>query len=117
MKRNNLIQEKSFQFSVRIIQVCKDLKIGREFELSKQLLKSGTSIGANVEEAIGASSKRDFINKLTIAYKEARETTYWIKLLKETGDISITQATDLLNLSQQLERILVSILKTSKGIS
>lgn len=114
MKKNNIIQKKSFRFSLKVIQVCKDLKISREFELSKQLLKSGTSIGANIEEAIGASSKKDFIYKLSIAYKEARETSYWIRLLEATGDIPIGSAIKLLDESQQLERLLVSILKTSK---
>jgi len=75
--------------------VCKDLKINREFELSKQLLKSGTSIGANVEEAIGAQSKKDFINKLSIAYKEARETSYWIRLLMEIGDLAKCKPSEL----------------------
>jgi len=114
MKKNNIIQKKSFRFSLKVIQVCKDLKISREFELSKQLLKSGTSIGANIEEAIGASSKKDFIYKLSIAYKEARETSYWIRLLEATGDIPIGSAIKLLDESQKLERLLVSILKTSK---
>lgn len=114
MKMNNIIQEKSFQFSLKIIQVCKDLKINREFELSKQLLKSGTSIGANEEEAIGAQSKKDFINKLSIAYKEARETSYWIRLLMEIGDLAKCKPSELLDESQQLERLLVSIIKTSK---
>jgi four helix bundle protein len=94
--------------------VCKDLKINREFELSKQLLKSGTSIGANVEEAIGAQSKKDFINKLSIAYKEARETSYWIRLLMEIGDLAKCKPSELLDESQQLERLPVSIIKTSK---
>jgi len=114
MKKYNAIREKSYRFSHEIIQVCKDLKISREFELSKQLLKSGTSIGANVEEAIGAPSKRDFINKMSIAYKEARETTYWIRLLKSTDKIPINHALELLDESQQIERLLVSIIKTSK---
>ncbi|GJM27470.1 MAG: four helix bundle protein [Cyclobacteriaceae bacterium] len=114
MKTSNAVQKKSYQFSLQIIRVCKDLKIRREFELSKQLLKSGTSIGANVEEALGAPSKKDFINKLSIAYKEARETTYWIKLLKSANKIPSSRVMDLLDESQQLERILVSILKTSK---
>jgi four helix bundle protein len=70
MKTKNVIQEKCFLFSVKVIQVCKELKINREFELARQLLKSDTSIGANVEEAIGASSRKDCINKLSIAYKE-----------------------------------------------
>ena len=114
MKKNNIIQIKSFHFSRKVIQICKDLKNNREYELSRQLLKSGTSIGANMEEAIGAFSKKDFIYKLSIAYKEARETSYWIRLLKANGDIPIPEAVELLDESQQLERLLVSILKTSK---
>ena len=117
MKTENLIQEKSFLFSVKVIQVCKELKIKREFELARQLLKSGTSIGANVEEAIGASSRKDFINKLSIAYKEARETTYWLRLIRATNDNFDLQTNELLDLSQQIERILVSILKSSKSNS
>ena len=114
MKKNNVIRTKSFQFSIKIIQVCKDLKINREFVLSKQLLRSGTSIGANVEEAIGAFSRNDFIYKMSIAYKEALETNYWIRLLDATNQISDKTASILLQECCELERILVSILKTSK---
>ncbi|MFN8296831.1 MAG: four helix bundle protein [Chitinophagales bacterium] len=82
--KDNLIQKKSFEFSVKIIELYRLLQDQKEFVLSKQLLRSGTSIGANIEEAIAAQSKKDFIAKLSIACKEARETNYWIKLLDAT---------------------------------
>ncbi len=80
MKKDNVIQEKSFAFAVRIVHLYKFLTEEKiEFILSKQLLRSGTSIGANVEEAIGGQSSRDFYAKLSISYKEARESKYWIR--------------------------------------
>ena len=89
MKSNNIIQEKSFAFAIRIVNLNKHLITEKkEFILSKQLLRSGTSIGANVEEAIGAVSDKDFLNKLGIAYKEARESIYWLKLLQATDYIT-----------------------------
>ncbi len=79
MKKDNIIQTKSYNFAVRIIKLYKHLsQEKKEFVLSKQLLRSGTSIGANIEEAIGGQSRKDFFAKLTIAYKEARESHYWI---------------------------------------
>ena len=82
MNPNSIILEKSFNFAIRIIKLhkflCKDKK---EYELSKQILRSGTSIGANIEEAHGGISNSDFSNKISIAYKEARETKYWLRLL------------------------------------
>ncbi len=85
MKKDNIIQTKSYNFAVRIIKLYKHLsQEKKEFVLSKQLLRSGTSIGANIEEAIGGQSRKDFFAKLTIAYKEARESHYWIRLLKDT---------------------------------
>lgn len=84
-KRENVVCDKSYAFALRVIKVYKFLTFERkEFVLSKQLLRSGTSIGANVEEAIAASSKADFVHKLNIAAKEARETTYWLRLLKDS---------------------------------
>lgn len=81
--KENIIKNKSFDFSVRIVGQYKFLKDEKkEFVLSKQILKSGTSIGANVEEADGGISKAEFSNKLSIAYKEAKETHYWLRLLK-----------------------------------
>ena len=86
MKKDNPLVVKSYSFAVRIINSFKFLsKEKNEYVLSKQILKSGTSIGANVEEAIGAQSEKDFLNKLSIAYKEARETHYWLRLLHDCG--------------------------------
>jgi len=85
MKDNNIIRDKSYAFAIRIVKLFKYLcEEKKEFTLSKQMLKAGTSIGANTEEAIGGQSKNDFFAKLTIAYKEARETHYWLRLLKDT---------------------------------
>ncbi|MEL6988515.1 MAG: four helix bundle protein, partial [Bacteroidota bacterium] len=74
MSNTNIIQEKTFAFAIKIVNLAKELKEKKEFILSKQILRSGTSIGANIEEALGASSPKDFLNKITISYKEARET-------------------------------------------
>ncbi len=81
--KENLIRDKSFAFAIRIINLYKYLiKDRNEYILSKQILRSGTSVGANIEEAIGGQSRKDFISKISIAYKESRETNYWLKLLK-----------------------------------
>jgi four helix bundle protein len=85
MKKDNIIQQKSFAFAIRVVNLYKFLtNEKKEFVLSKQLLRSGTFIGANVEESIGGQSEKDFLSKLSIAYKEARETMYWLKLLLAT---------------------------------
>ena len=87
--KENIVQQKSFSFAIRIVNLYKYLvSEKKEFVLSKQLLRSGTSIGANVEESIGGQSEKDFLSKLSISYKEARETIYWLKLLKEIEYIS-----------------------------
>jgi len=115
MKENNSIQQKSYAFAVRIVKVyqylCDEKK---EFTLSKQLLRCGTSIGANVEEAIGGQSEKDFFAKLTISYKEARETHYWIRLLTDTGYLSKEQSESLLNDSVEIQKIIGSIQRTLK---
>lgn len=86
--KENIILEKSFSFAIRIVRLYLYLKKEKnEYELSKQILRSGTSIGANVEEAVGGQSRKDFSSKLGIAYREARETKYWLRLLKETDFI------------------------------
>ncbi len=98
MKDDNVIQIKSYAFAVRIVKAYQFLSNDKkEFVLSKQLLRCGTSIGANIEEAIGGQSDKDFFAKLTIAYKEARETHYWIRLLKDTDYLSEEQSESLLN--------------------
>ena len=85
MAKQNVIQEKSYKFALSIIELYQRLVLKKEFIISKQILKSGTSIGANVEEALGAQSKKDFINKISIAYKESRETNYWLRLLRDSS--------------------------------
>lgn len=80
--KENVVQIKSYAFAIKIVNTCKFLQAEKkEYILSKQLIRSGTSIGANIEEAIGGQSRKDFFAKLTISYKEARETKYWIRLL------------------------------------
>ena len=91
--KDNIVQNKSYQFAIRIVKLYKYLcEEKKEFVLSKQLLRSGTSIGANIEEAIGGQSKKDFFAKLTIEYKEARETHYWIRLLTDTDYLTKEQS-------------------------
>ena len=86
MKTENVIQTKSYTFAVRIVRLYQHLSAEKkEYVLSKQVLRCGTSIGANVEEAIGGQSRADFISKLGIAYKEASENSYWLRVLKDTG--------------------------------
>ncbi len=115
MKTNNIIQEKSFAFAIRIVNLYKHLIAEKkEFILSKQLLRSGTSIGANVEEAIGGVSDKDFLNKLGIAYKEARESIYWLKLLNATGYITENEFQSLINDAEEICKILGKIKITIK---
>ncbi|MGN1456390.1 MAG: four helix bundle protein [Acutalibacteraceae bacterium] len=113
---NNIIETKSFNFAVRIVKLYKFLcEQKKEFTLSKQLLRSGTSIGANITEAQQAQSKADFISKINIALKETSETKYWIKLLQATDYLSLNQANSILSDCIEIEKILVSILKTLKS--
>lgn len=115
MKTNNVIQQKSFDFAIRIINTYKYLqKEKQEFVLSKQMLRSGTSIGANIEESIGGQSKADFLSKLSIAYKEARETIYWLKLLHLTDYLSNEMAEGLISDANELCRIIGKIQLTLK---
>jgi four helix bundle protein len=112
----NSVVDKSFKFAIRIIKFYKIL-IEREnkyYPLFKQLLRSGTSIGANITEAQSSPSKKDFINKLNIGLKEANETKYWIELLKETELISEKEYLSVLNDCTELIKLLTSIIKTSK---
>lgn len=115
MKENNIIQEKSFAFAVRAVKLFKYLQEEkREFVLSKQFLRSATSIGANVEESIGGQSDKDFLSKLSIAYKEARETMYWLKLLHATDYLTQTEADSMLTDAEELCKILGKIQVTLK---
>lgn len=116
MKTENKILELSFEFSLQIIQLYKILIEQKEYVLSKQLLRSGTSIGANVEEAIAAQSRKDFIAKLSIASKEARETRYWLRLLDKSKLVE-TDYSSYLNSIEHIINILTKIVKTSSETS
>jgi len=111
----NIIEIKSFNFAVRIVNLYKYLTDKKkEYVLSKQLIRSGTSIGANVSEAEQAQSKPDFVSKMNIALKETSETKYWIKLLNATEFLSEKESNSLLADCVELEKLLVSIIKSSK---
>jgi len=113
--KENVILEKSFQFAVRIVHCTDWLKRERkEFDLSRQLLRCGTSISVNIQEGVGGVSRPDFINKMQIAYKEARETLYFLRLLQMTDKLPTELATSMIADAEEINRILASILKSSK---
>lgn len=111
--KESIVQQKSFQFSLKIISLYKELIKENEYIVSKQLLRSGTSIGANIEEALAGQSKRDFTAKMSISSKEARESKYWLRLLKQSELTSIDVDSLILDIDE-LIRILTSIVKTSQ---
>ena len=114
-KKENVVKDKSFAFAVRIVNLYKFLKEEKkENILSRQILRSGTSIGANIEEADGGISKADFSSKISIAYKEAKETHYWLRLLNETGYIDQTSFDSIINDCNEICKLLFSILKTTR---
>ena len=116
MKDGNVILDKSFKFSLRILKLYIHLKKKKiDSGFCSQILDSGTSIGANVEEAIGGASRKDFINKLQIAYKEARETRYWLRLLREGEILEKKLADSFLKDCDEIIAILTAILNSSKG--
>lgn len=118
MKDDNIIQIKSYDFALRIVKLYQFLSSEKkEYVLSKQLLRSDTSIGANVEEAIGGCSRADFLHKITIAYKEARETSYWLRLLHDADYLTYTQFSSIHDQSLELIRILGSIQRGTKNNS
>src|SRR5690554_5753007 len=113
--KENIIQHKSYAFALRIIKMYKYLSQDKkEFILSKQVLRSGTAIGALVKEAEHAQSKADFINKMNIALKEASETTYWLSLLKDSAYIDENMYQSIFFEAEEIVKILASIVKTSK---
>ncbi|HPN84976.1 MAG TPA: four helix bundle protein [Victivallales bacterium] len=115
MRTENIIQEKSYAFAVRIVKLSQYFsKDKKEYVLSRQLLKSGTSVGANVEEGIGGQSKSDFVSKMSIAYKEVRETSYWLRLMRDTGYLSKPEFDDIYTDADELCRIVSKILTSSK---
>ena len=113
--RENSLKQKSYAFALRVIKLYKHLSVkNAEYVLSKQVLRSGTSIGANVTEANRAQSKLDFVHKLSIALKEADETEYWLNLLRDSDYITPSQAEALLSDCAELQRMLIASIKTAK---
>ncbi|MEO8209779.1 MAG: four helix bundle protein [bacterium] len=116
MKSESIIQRKSYNFSIRIVRFYQYLiKEHKEYSLAKQILRSGTSIGANVEEASGGQSTRDFLYKLSIAYKEARETRYWLRILFDTNYINKNMFESLINDCEEILKIISKIQTTTKS--
>ncbi len=111
--KENIIKQKSYDFALKIIGLYRKLVKDNEFILSKQVLRSGTSIGANIEEAQAAQSRADFVSKMSIASKEARETCYWLRLLRDSNTIAKCDVDPLLFDAESLVNILTSIVKTS----
>ncbi len=116
MKADNQIQIESKAFAIRIIKLYKYLKENKQvYVLSKQVLRSGTSIGANVRESVNAQSRMDFINKLSIALKEANETEYWLELLHESDYLNEDEFTSIYNDCGKIAATLTKIIRTTKA--
>ena len=114
MENKSLIKEKSFNFAIRIVNLYKYLNIKNEYIISKQVLRSGTSIGANVSEALCGISRKDFLSKMYIAYKEAVETIYWIDILYKSDFINKNEYTSIQKEARDIYKMLSSITKTTK---
>jgi four helix bundle protein len=115
MKKENPLMKKSYDFALETVRLYKRIIASkREFVLSKQMLRSGTSIGANIAEANGAISTADFSAKISIAYKESLEVKYWLSLLKDSEYIRVEKANKLIERADELSKIMFSILKTTK---
>ncbi len=110
----SIVRKKSYAFALMVIQLYKELSDEKEFVPSKLLLKSGTSVGANVEETLAAQSRRDFISRMGIASKEARETIYWLRLIRDAGFAKAVAVSNILKEAEALSRMLTSIVKTTK---
>ena len=115
MMKKSLIQEKTYAFALSIIELYRLLIRKNEYVMSKQLLKAGTSIGANVEEALAGQSRPDFLSKMSIASKEARESNYWLRLLGDSGIIERGHLEKPLAESKEIVCMLTSIVKTTAG--
>lgn len=111
MEKPNVLLDKSFEFSLNIVDFVQEIKELKHFELASQLVRSGTSVGANIVEAQRAESKKDFIHKLRISLKEADETKYWLRII----DLKVKKVDkELLNKNEELIRLLVSIINSTK---
>ncbi|MCR5242260.1 MAG: four helix bundle protein [Prevotella sp.] len=115
MKDKNIVEEKSFDFAVRVVKLYKYLTtVKQEFVMSKQLLRSGTSIGANISEAQQAQSQMDFLSKMSISLKESYESDYWIRLLYHTDYLNEEEYESIISDCRTITKLLVSIIKSTK---
>ena len=115
MKDDNVVKEKSFEFSVRIVNLYKHLTTSKQEDImSKQLLRSGTSIGANICEAEQAQSTLDFLSKMNISLKESSESDYWLRLLHRTGYLNVEEYNNIIKDCRDLTKLLVAIVKSTK---
>ncbi len=114
--KENILSDKAYAFALRTVKLYKFICAEhKEYVLSKQILRSGTSIGANIEESIHAQSKTDFIHKLSIAQKEASETNYWLRILRDSDFIKPKLAESLLADCEEVQKLLTSSIKTAKS--
>lgn len=114
MPRYNAVQAKSYEFALGVVGLYRALCSRREYVLSRQLVKSGTGVGSNVEEAIAGQSRADFVSKMAIARKEARESQYWLRILLDSGLVTPTEAEPLKAKAKELVRILTSIILSTR---
>ncbi|MAC94159.1 MAG: four helix bundle protein [Flavobacteriales bacterium] len=112
--KENIVKDKSYEFAIEIVEACKRLTEQKEFVLSRQLLRSGTAVGALIRESEHAESKQDFIHKLSISLKEANETEYWLELLFKTDYLNESEFKNLRMKVGELNRLLISIIRTTK---
>lgn len=112
--KSNIVKDKSYTFALRTIGLARWLKDRKEFKIAGQILRSGTAIGSNVEEALAGISRADFIAKMSIASKEARETHYWLRLLRDSKIVTDSRISALENENLELIRVLTAIVKTSQ---
>lgn len=114
-REENVVLRKSYEFALSVVEFCRVMQRDKEFVLSRQLLRSGTSIGANVEEAQAAQSRADFVSKMSIASKEARETLYWLRLVHDSGLAGRKDAGLMKARCEELVQILTAIVKTGRS--
>jgi len=114
MPRPSPVREKSYAFALSVVRFCRDYRHPNTRSVAHQFLRAGTSVGANVEESTAAQSRSDFLTKITIASKEAREARYWIRLLRDAELMDRNQATELYSMAEELVRLLTAIAKTTR---
>ena len=112
--KENLILQKTYELALAVIPLCRELQMKQhEYVLSRQLMKAGTSVGSNVEEAQGGQSRADFLSKMSIAAKEARETSYWLRLIRDSKLLTEKTVAPILDLTVEVRRILTAIVKST----